>query len=287
MVAYWLLLFVRKSACLLPAGWVRFLGRVLGSAAYYLDGRHRGVALDNLREAFPEKTVSERRRLARRSFAQFGLNLAELLRLEVFIRPGWERSFTVEGKEHLGRALERGKGIIFVLAHFGNWEFLALVPRLLSFRGAAVAQKIKNPAIDGMLRRMREAAGLELFSKREVAGQIADYLGQNGAVAILADQRARRMMVEVEFFGRPAPTTVAPAVLALKTAAALVPVFIYPGKGGTYRVVFDPAIEPRRELPFKVAVREITARFTAAFEKRIRQRPELWFWVHRRWGKNI
>ena len=150
-----------------------------------------------------------------------------------------------------------------------------------------MAQKIKNPAIDGLLREMREAAGLELFSKREVAGEIADYLGKNGAVAILADQRARRMAIAVEFFGRPAPTTAAPAILALKSDAALIPVFIYPPAPGTYRVVFEPEIELPRGLSLKLGVREITARFTAVFERRIRECPELWFWVHRRWGKDI
>lgn len=287
MFAYWFLLLIRKLACLLPGGLVVRLGSSLGAAGFHLDRRHRRIALDNLRASFPGMSEAERRRLARRSFSRLGRNLAELLRMPVFFAPGWERHFAVEGKEHLDRALERGKGVIFVLAHFGNWEYLALMPRLLGFRGGAVAQKIKNPAVDGLIRRTREEAGLELFSKREVAGQLADYLGGNGAVAILADQRARRMAVEADFFGRPAPTTAAPAVLALKTAAALIPVFIYPGEKDGFRVVFEPEIEIPRGRPFKSAVREITASFTGVFEERIRRNPELWFWVHRRWGKDI
>ncbi len=285
MFAYWLLLLVRKAACRLPGGLVRRAGGALGAAGYYLDRRHRRIALGNLRAAFPGMDAATGRHRARDSFARLGRNLAELLRMPVFLAPGWEGRFTVEGKEHLDRALGRGRGVIFVLAHFGNWEYLALIPRLLGFRGGAVAQKIKNPAVDGLIREMREAAGLDLFSKREVAGQLADYLGRNGAVAILADQRARRMAVAVDFFGRPAPTTAAPAVLALKTAAALIPVFIYPGERDSFRVVFEPEIELPRGLPFKEAVREITARFTAVFEAKIRRNPELWFWVHRRWGK--
>ncbi len=287
MVAYWLLLLGRKLACILPGACIRFLGSCLGAAGYYLDLRHRRIALANLRMAFPSLDRAARRRLALSSFARLGLNFVELLRLPVFTRPGWERAFTVEGREHLQKALGRGKGVIFVLAHFGNWEYLALVPRLLSFRGGAVVQKIKNPAIDGLVREMREEAGLVLFSKREVAGQLADYLAENGAVAILADQRARRMAVEVDFFGRPAPTTAAPAVLAWKTSAALIPVFIYPEKFGKFRVVFEPEIELPPGMSFRRAVRELTRRFTAIFEQRISRNPELWFWVHRRWGKGI
>ncbi len=285
MFAYWFLLLARRLVGIFPSGLVRALGGLLGTAGWYIDRRHRRVALDNLRTAFPRKPEPDRRRLARRSFARLGRNLAGLLRFPAYISSDWKGDFSVQGKDHLDRALERGRGVIFVLAHFGNWEYLALVPRLLNFRGAAVAQKIKNPAIDGLLRAMREAAGLELFSKREVAGQIADYLGRNGTVAILADQRARRMLVEVKFFGRPAPTTAAPAVLALRTGAALIPVFIYPEGRGKHRVVFEPETELPRGIPFREAVTGITARYTAIFEERIRERPELWFWVHRRWEK--
>lgn len=285
MFAYWLLLLVRKLTGLLPIELSRSFFGGVGMAGYYLDRRHRRVALDNLQTAFPEKTGSERRRLARSSFVRLGRNLAELLRLQTLIVSDWKRKFSVEGKEHLDRVLVRGRGVIFVLAHFGNWEYLALVPRLLNFRGAAVVQKIKNPAIDGLLREMREAAGLELFAKREVAGQITDYLRGNGAVAILADQRARQMLIEAEFFGRPAPTTAGPAVLALRTGAALIPVFIYPESRGKYRVVFEPEISIPRKIPVREAVKEITAGFTSVFEERIRRDPELWFWVHRRWSK--
>ncbi|MFH1037885.1 MAG: lysophospholipid acyltransferase family protein [PVC group bacterium] len=285
MFSYWSLLLLGGCVSLLPTRAARFLGRFLGGTAFYLDFRHRSIALDNLRRAFPGRPESELRRLARRSFSQLGFNLIELLRVPTFFRPGWQNNFTVQGDEHVRRALERGKGIVFVLAHFGNWEYLGFMPRLLSFRGGAVGQKIKNPAIDGMIKDRRELIGLELFSKREVAASIAGYLARNGAVAILADQRARRMSVEVEFFGRPAPTTAAPAILALKTGAALIPVFIYSENRGRYRAVFQREVEAVSPLCLKKAVEELTRRFTAVFEEKIRERPDLWFWVHRRWEK--
>lgn len=286
MFSYWLLLLLRHFICLLPAGPARGLGRFLGETAFYLDGKHRAIALENLRLSFPEKRDPGRlRRLARQSFGQLGFNLVELLRIPRFIRPGWQSNFSVRGEEHLRAAFERGKGIIFVISHFGNWEYLGFMPRLLSFRGGAVGQKIKNPAVDGMIKDSRELIGLDLFSKREVVSSIGSYLRKNGAVAILADQRTRRMSVEVTFFGRPAPTTAAPAVLALKTGAALIPVFIYFDAAGRYQVVFEREVSITRGLPVKEAVGELTRRFTAVFEEKIRERPELWFWVHRRWGK--
>lgn len=286
MFAYWILILARKIFCLLPVGFARELGRYFGQLGFYLDWKHRKIALDNLRRSFPEKAgSSELRKIARSSFGELGFNLVELLRIPRFIGEDWRDNFSLRGEEHLREALGKSRGIIFVIAHFGNWEYLGFMPRLLSFRGAAVGQKIKNPAVDGLIKDTREMIGLDLLSKREVASSIKDYLANNGAVAILADQRARRMSIDIPFFGHPAPTTAAPAVFALKTGAALIPVFIYFKKNGKYQVLFEREVKAPSGLSVKDSIVELTLRFTAVFEEKIRERPELWFWVHRRWGR--
>ena len=260
------------------------LGRAGGALAYVADLRHRRIAIDNLRHAFgprhPERAL---RRLARGSFAQMGENMAAFLRVPVFIRGAWRERFRIEGRDNLDRALARGRGVIFVLSHFGNWEYLAFLPRLLGFAGAAIGQEIKNPAIDGLIKDIREEIGLELFPKFEVASVILGWLRRNGAVAILADQRARRMGVTAEFFGRPVATTAAPAILAIKSGAALLPAFIYAEGAGRYHVVIPAEIEIPRGRPIGAAVAETARRINRVFEERIRERPELWLWGHRRW----
>ncbi|MEA1928322.1 MAG: lysophospholipid acyltransferase family protein [Candidatus Auribacterota bacterium] len=286
MFAYWFLLLARNFISILPVDIARGLGRFLGRTAYYLDGKHRKIARDNLARAFPEKNDSSKlRRLARDSFGALGFNLVEMLRIPHLIKGDWRSSFIVRGEEHIREAFGMSRGVIFVISHFGNWEYLGFMPRLLSFPGAAVGQKIKNPAVDGLIKDTREMMGLDLLSKREVVSSISGYLKNNGAVAILVDQRARQMSVEVPFFGRPASTTAAPAVLALKTGAALIPVFIYFQGDGKYQVLFEREVKVPRGLPVKDTVLELTRSFTAIFEEKIRERPELWFWVHRRWGK--
>lgn len=285
MFAYWFLLLFRSFICGLPAGTARTLGRYFGQLAFYLDWKHRKIALDNLRRSLPEKINStEIRKLARSSFGELGFNLVELLRIPRFIGEDWRSNFNLRGEEHIREAFGRSRGIIFVISHFGNWEYLGFMPRLLSFHGAAVGQKIKNPAVDGLIKDTREMIGLDLFSKREVVSSIKGYLANNGAVAILADQRARRMSIDVPFFGRPAPTTAAPAVFALKTGAALIPVFIY-FEDGKYQVFFEREVPAPTGLSVKESIVELTRGFTAVFEEKIRERPELWFWVHRRWIK--
>ena len=146
-----------------------------------------------------------------------------------------------------------------------------------------MGQDIKNPAVDGLVKDTREAIGLELFPKFEVSNSILSYLNSNGAVAILADQRARKMNVEVDFFGCPAATTAAPAVFALKSGAALIPAFIgYQGRG-RYRIVFEPAIAIPSGLRLREAVGRITGSINRIIEARIREEPRMWLWGHRRW----
>jgi len=284
MFSYLLLKGAGAVIRLIPASAARLIGKLLGGAVFYLDRRHRRIALDNLRGAFGEsKSDKEIRSIARDSFSQLGFNLVEFLRVPVINSKDWRSIFRVEGADRVREAFRRGRGIIFVLAHFGNWEYLGFSPRLLGFRGAAVGQDIKNPAVDGLVKDTREAIGLELLPKFEVSTPILTYLKNNGAVAILADQRARKMNIEADFFGRPAATTAAPAVFALKSGAALIPAFIYHQKESGYRIIFEPEIEIPSGLRLREAVARVTEGINAVIEARIREEPRMWLWGHRRW----
>jgi len=287
MFAYWGLKFVQRLVCLLPAEGARFLGRGLGRLVFRLDRRHRKIALENLRRAFPDRwNRAQSVAIVQNSFGQLGFNLAEFLRLPVLTRTDWKGNFTVSGAELVKKALKRKKGIIFVLAHFGNWEYLGLLPRLLSFRGAAVGQEIKNPAVDGLVKDIRELIGLELFPKFGVVDSIISFLKNNGAVAILSDQRARKMNTEVNFFGRRAQATVAPAVLARKSGAAVLPAFIYYEGGGKYRMVIEKEIKIPSSRGPRGAVKEISQKISTVIEEKIREHPEAWLWGHRRWRRD-
>jgi KDO2-lipid IV(A) lauroyltransferase len=283
MLAYWLLIAARRILLIIPERMARALGCGAGAAAFLLDRRHRRVARDNLGRAFPEKSPAEIDRIARDSFRNAGRTAVEFFRVSAFLRSSWEERFAIAGEERVREAFRRGKGIIFILAHFGNWEYLAFLPRLLGFRGGAIGQEIKNPAVDGLVKDTREEMGLDLFPKGESAAVVLGYLARNGGVAILADQRARTMAVRASFFGREAPTTAGPAVLARRSGAALLPVFLYP-KGDVYAIEVKPEIPVPRDLPPARAVEETTRRIAAVIEEAVRERPDLWLWGHRRWG---
>ena len=284
MLAYWLIIAARCIVCHIPPGLSRGAGRLLGELVFYLDRRHRRITLENLELAFGDsKSGKEKRDIGRKSFRNLGFNLVEFLRIPRLIRGDWRAQFRVEGAQRVKQALVRGKGVIFVIAHLGNWEFLGFSPRLVGFNGAAVGQNIKNPALDGLVKNSRELIGLEIFPKFEVTGSILSYLKSNGCVAILADQRARKMNLIINFFGRPASTTAAPAIFALKSGAALIPAFIYFEKGSGYRIVFNPEVEIPSGLTLKESIARVTGLINSVFEDNIRQRPAEWLWGHRRW----
>lgn len=283
MLSYWLLIAVRRALQIVPERAARALGGWAGGAAFLLDRRHRRVALENLRRAFPGSSPEELGRIARSSFRNAGRTAADFFRVSAFLSSPWRERFAIEGEERFRGAYRKGRGVIFVVAHFGNWEYLALVPRLLGYRIGAVGQEIKNPAVDGVVKDIREELGLELFPKEESASAILGYLARNGGVAILCDQRARKMAVQIPFFGLSAPSTAAPAVLALRGGAALLPAFLYP-EGDRYRVEIGEEIDIPRGLSPARAVEETTRRISAVIEEAVRARPDLWLWGHRRWG---
>jgi KDO2-lipid IV(A) lauroyltransferase len=262
---------------------VRGAGALLGRIFYMLDRRHRGVAERNVAAAFPDKSETERRRIVEGAFAHFGTLFIELLAFSAL--PAAEMLGRVEfaGAEHVRAAAARGRGILFVTGHFGFWELQALVHALELPPMAVVARTLDNPALNDLLERMRTRTGNTVIYRQGTLRRMLRTLQSGGGVGILIDQHILGgEAVSVNFFGRPAATTPAVAALALRTHAAVIPLFALPLGGGRYRMVYEPPVEPpRADSPD--AVREFTQRCTDVLERYVRANPELWLWMHRRW----
>ena len=268
----------------LPLPAARGLGAGLGQAAYWLAGRRRRVVLANLDLALGSSVGPRRRRaLARANFRHLGITAAECCRL-FFGRPGalLDR-VRVEGLEHLKAALAEGRGVFCLTAHFGNWELLAAAHALAGLPLSVVVRPLDNPHLEGLLARGRERSGLRLIPKRRAVVSVGAALARGECVGILLDQNAGRDGVFVPFFGHLASTSRSLAVLALKTQAPVVPVFVRRLPGGEHLVTLDPALPlvVTGDLERDVVVN--TACFTETIERHVRAQPEQWFWVHRRW----
>ena len=271
----------------LPQRWATRLGHGIGWLAYRVDTRHRRITLDNLAATFPERSAQERARIAREVFAHFGRKLVELL---------WFTGLTPErqlalvefsGAEHIEAARKAGRGALIVTGHFGFWELHALAHGLRLGPMAVVARALDNTLLDRMLIDLRASTGNVVIDRKGGLRRIMRALNANQAVAVLIDQHILTAdAVKVDFLGRPAATTSAVAVLALRTGAAVIPAFSLPLNDGRYRLIYEPPLAlPPDESP--EAVRDLTQRCTRVLEKYVRAHPERWLWMHRRWRDDV
>lgn len=268
----------------LPRQWALALGRGLAGLYADVDARHVAIACDNLRRAFPHWDEARVRRTARGVYAHFGQVLMDLL--WIYRRPLGELRPLVdfEGLEHADAALGRGRGAIMVSAHIGNWELHAIVHGMAFGAAHVVGRPLDNPLLDERLVALREMGGNVMISKRRALPQIMEALRSNRMLAVLIDQNVQaKDGVFVDFFGRPACTTTVAAALAVKTGCALVPCHARLLPDGRYRLILDPPVQwtPSGERQADIAA--LTQRLTAIIEGWVREAPEQWLWLHRRW----
>jgi len=269
---------------MLPLGTLRALGTAAGYVAHAVDGRHRRIAIENLRLAFGNGMDEARaRRLTRRCWVHFGRITFETLGFSRFGPESVGAVVRYEGLEHIRSAYARGNGVLLFSAHYGHWELIALMQGFLGMPLALVARPLDNPRLERMLADLRQRSGNRIIHKRSAVREMLRALRRGEGVAFVPDQDARSEGIFVPFFGRPASTTPTLAVLALRSGAALVPSFSTPQPDGSWLVVYEPEVSLDPTSDRHADVRRITAECTAIIERWVRRHPELWLWMHRRW----
>jgi KDO2-lipid IV(A) lauroyltransferase len=258
------------------------LGRALGAAAHALLGRPRQLALAHVALALPELDEPARRALVRATFRHAGQAYAEIAVWPKLARdPDYVH---IEGRAALDDALARGGGCLAITGHVGNWELLAARVAALGVPLTVVARRVNDDRFDALIRHFRDGAGMEILLRDDpqFLAAVRDALARNRVVALLIDQDSRGGGVFVPFFGRPAHTPPGAAILALRTKAPVVSVFIRRRPEGGHVITFAP-------LPIVAGgagrVRELTASFTATIEAAIRRSPAEWVWWHERWRR--
>jgi KDO2-lipid IV(A) lauroyltransferase len=273
---------------LLPEGFALWVGRQLGIVMYYLDWEHRKVALQNLSLAFgQEKSASEIRGIARRTFQNLGMTTIEFFRIPKMDAETFKERVKIEGLEEALRLLEKKKGALLLIGHFGNWELMGLMSKVIGNPIMVIAKPMKkNKWVDQFITRIRNAGGLEVISSVKASRKVMKALSQNRVVGILIDQRAKRSEgIWADFFGRKAPTTPSLAVLAMKTSAPVLPVFMVRNGFQKHRLLIKEPLELIHTGDIKKDVDANTQLFNHTLESMIRQYPDQWFWVHRRWER--
>lgn len=266
----------------LPTG--RRVGAFIGRIAWALMRRHRAITLDNLDHAWPELSPVERRRLGRRIFENLGMILFEMA-WSLRRAPGQLNPFfRIKGRHHADHAFAQGKGILALTGHFGNWELLSVTGGQLGYLLTVVYRPLDFPPLERFILAFRSRFGAAFISKksrsfRKILGALAD----SHMISLLMDQKvAIHEGVFTDFFHRPACTNKGMALLALKTGAPVVPVFLVRDPDG-FTAHFLPPV-PLIDTGDKIRdIEENTRNYTAVIEEMVRRHPEQWFWVHRRW----
>jgi len=286
---YAVYLVVRLLVCFIQTlSWrlaERFAG-LLAWLAYRVDHRHRLVALENLRHAFPGRySEAELDALVRATYRHFARLLVEIILTprKLHVR-NWKQHVEIVDDQRIVDRLLSGRPLLIVTGHFGNWEIAGYVLGLVGFTTYAIARPLDNAFLDRFLRRFREYTGQKILAKHGDFEQMQDVLAKGGVLATLGDQDAGQRGLFVSFFGRPASTHKAIALLALEYQVPIA-VSCTPrvGEPLRYHIVTEEVIFPEEYAGRPDAVKAITQRFTDALERLIRRYPEQYFWLHNRW----
>ncbi|MCI0706140.1 MAG: lysophospholipid acyltransferase family protein [Ignavibacteriae bacterium] len=266
-----------------PLGTVQRMGASLGERIYSL-GFRRSVTLENLRFAYPEKTPLERETIARASYRNVGTALFEFLWFPCLSPERIKELARIENPEVVRAIHGRGKGVILLTAHFGNWELLAIgTPIALGIPASIIVKPQSNPYVDKKINRWRAQCGNIVVPMSKAVREMFRALEAGGIVGIIADQSAPKENVAIEFFGRNVPTYEGPAVFSLKTGAPIMIGFAIRQPDGTYQSHYEeiPTVDLTEYNEQNVT--ELTRRHVEITERFIRQYPDHWMWMHKRW----
>ncbi|MCD6352139.1 MAG: lysophospholipid acyltransferase family protein [Armatimonadetes bacterium] len=285
---------VRCMAVMAAAFWsrmplpiVRFVGGLIGRVLCVLAPERRRTAEQNLEACFGERfTPGQRRHIVVCSCQNIVTSLMELFKVARLGPERLRKLVDVEGAEHLERAAARGRGVIVVTAHYGNWEVLGAVIGLLGHRLAVIARDAPDSPTAQLVNSARRRLGMEVLGRDDLEAMIG-WLREGKVLGILPDQRQVTGGKIMPFMGRPATTALGPAVLALRTGAALVPGFARRTPSGRFQVVFFPELELPEDqaegLSRGEAVEALSQLVNNAIADEITRFPDQWLWFHDRW----
>jgi KDO2-lipid IV(A) lauroyltransferase len=262
------------------------LGRIIGTAAYLADTRHRRIVRQNLRFVFPDWTPEQIRHTTRHVFHHLGTTFVEVCQLAASSRDDLTARVKVVGSERWRQALAGKRGLIIVSAHLGNWEVgMQYAACFMQKPALGVAKKIRFQPLDKWVHKLRTRFGNKIIYKKGALPDMRQALRSGGVVAMLVDQSKRLEGVDVNFFGYKVPTTPAAAFLAIRCKSPVLPIFCIREADGQLTIHVDAPLNFEWSGDLHADVQTNTQLITDAVERAVRKYPEQWFWVHKRWKK--
>ncbi len=269
---------------LLPWRSVSVAGNALGVLIFYVMPVRKKLTLENLRHAFPEKSKVEIETVARAAYQNLCISLLEVFWFSRFTPKKVRSIIETSDLQKMDEALAKGKGLIMLGGHFGNWELVALSVGLLSGHPLTIiVQEQRNKFVDRFMNSARTMFGNEVVVMDKAPREILHELRSNGVVAMLADQSGPREGLFVNYFHRPAATHKGPAVFSLRAGAPILMAFLIRQGNGRYKIELADVDTNISAETDEEKIRELTQRHVMLLEQYVTRYPDHWLWMHKRW----
>lgn len=272
-------------AKILPWSATTWLMAKIGALAFILVKKEREKTISNLTIAYGnEKSTKEIYEIAREVWINLGKSAAEFaIKLHVTDKDIYFKNVEITGLEHAQKALERGKGALFIGSHMGCWEAFSNAFMLLGLRGGSVVQTLGNKNINDLIVKSRERLGFKLLPRGSSYKTILKFIADNHSMGILIDQDTKVKSVFVDFYGKPAYTPIGAAMLAIDSGASVMTAYYLKKPDDTWKLIIKPEFDLIRTGDRKQDIYENTRLFHKDIEEMIKQYPTQWVWMHERW----
>lgn len=268
---------------ILPLSFSLFLGRRLGDLIYLFDRRHGAIAYANIRKTVADKfDCASSKRITRRAYQAFGQNIIEISFIPRINKLYLEKYIQIENQDYIGRAFARGKGVIFLIVHEGNWELSNIICANLGFPFLLFVRDQGFPRLNALLNSYRLKQGAKIIHKEAGGRQLIEALRSNQSIGMTVDQGGKAGEI-VKFFGKEASMSVGAVKIALKYDCSIIPVFYTRIKGPYTKVILDQVYTVTRSVDPENDLRENLQKLINIYEKYIRQYPHEYLWTYKIW----
>jgi KDO2-lipid IV(A) lauroyltransferase len=267
----------------LPLKFAYKLAIFISDLHYIFADKDRLAVGENLKAIFPQKPERQIRRIKIRMFRNFAKYLVDFFRFEKIDKDYIQKNIRIENMHYFDAALSKGKGVIVLTAHLGNWELGGIVIALLGYQFWAVVLPHKDRRVDNFFNFQRQRKGVGVIPLGKAVRTSLDLLKDNKLLALVGDRDFTEKGIVLDFFGKPALFPIGPAAFSLKTGALIVPGFMVRNKDDSFTLRIEKPIEYNPTENKEGDIKAIILRYKAVFENYICKYPDQWYMFRKFW----
>jgi lauroyl/myristoyl acyltransferase len=284
MLSYILYRIGQFIALSLPVKFGYFVATFFSDIHHLFANKDRKAVAENLKAIFPEKSGKEIRAIRLRMSRNFAKYLVDFFRFDNLDREYINKHIHVENIENFNRAMDKGKGVVVLTAHLGNWELGGVVIALMGYPFWVVALPHKDKLVNKFFNDKRESKGIKVMALGSAVRTCLKVLNNNQLIGLVGDRDFTDSGLVMDFFGKPTIFPEGPAAFCLKTGAPIVPGFMLRNKDDSFTLLIEKPIEFQPTGDRHRDLRELMQRYIKLFEDYIRRYPDQWYMFRRFWA---